>query len=91
MSSEPTDRPALATARPAPGRRDGSTHPRLRNVEGRGSGPALTPRLVEILARMVEAVLDAEDALATGGNIAGRRERVPRADPEPRQAKEAAS
>lgn len=62
-----------------------------RHLTGRGRGPALTPRLVEILARMAEAVLDAEDALATGGNIAGRRERVPPAVPEPRRTKEAAS
>ena len=62
-----------------------------RRLTGRGRGPTLTPRLVEILARMAEAVLDAEDALATGGNIAGRRERVPPASLEPRRAKEAAS
>ena len=70
-----------------------SRDPRRRSasVTGRGSGPTLTPRLVEILARMAEAALDAEDALATGGNIAGRRERVPPAGPEPRRAKEAAS
>jgi hypothetical protein len=60
-------------------------------VTGREGRPALTPRLVEIVARMVEATLDTEDGLATGGNIAGRRERVPPGGPEPRPAKEAAS
>ena len=62
-----------------------------RHLTGRGGGPTLTPHLVEILARMAEAALDAEDVLATGGNIAGRRGRVRSAVPEPRRAKEAAS
>ena len=56
----------------------------------------MTPRLAEILARMVEAALAAEDAVATGGNIAARRERVPNrpvapAGPKGHRAKEAAS
>ena len=44
----------------------------------------MTPRLAEILARMVEAVLEAEDSAAGRGNITGPRERVPagRGDPE---------
>jgi hypothetical protein len=56
----------------------------------------MTPRLAEILARMVEAVLAAEDAVAGRGNIAARRERV-RSQPvapagaKRRTAKEAAS
>jgi hypothetical protein len=62
----------------------------LRPIRGQ-AGLTLTPRLVEILARMAEAALYAEDGLATGGNIAGRRERVPLAGPEPRPATEAAS
>jgi hypothetical protein len=37
---------------------------------------AMTPRLAEILARMVEAVLAAEDAVAGGGNMADRRDPV---------------
>lgn len=57
---------------------------------------AMTPRLAEILARMVEAALAAEDAVASGGNIAARRERVPNrpvapAGPKGHTAKEAAS
>jgi hypothetical protein len=62
-----------------------------RSVTGCTSGPALTPRLVEILARMAEAALDAEDTLASGGNIAGRRERVPHIGPKTRRVTEAAS
>jgi len=39
----------------------------------------MTPRLAEILAAMVEAVLEAEDALrATRGKIPIRRPRAPR-------------
>jgi hypothetical protein len=39
----------------------------------------MTPRLAEILAAMVEAVLDAEDALrATRGTVTIRRPRAPR-------------
>jgi hypothetical protein len=39
----------------------------------------MTPRLAEILAAMVEAVLDAEDALrATRGTVAIRRSKAPR-------------
>lgn len=60
-------------------------------VLGRGRIPTLTPRLVEVFARMAEAALDAEGGLPTGANIAGRRERVPPAGPKPRRAKEAAS
>lgn len=53
----------------------------------RGGAPALTLRLVEILAAMVEAVLDAEDALcATRGKIPIRRPRAPR-DRRPAAAK----
>lgn len=37
----------------------------------------MTPRLAEILARMVEAVLAAEDSAADRGNITGPHERVP--------------
>ena len=53
----------------------------------RGGAPTLTPRLAEILAAMVEAVLDAEDALrATRGKIPTRRPRAPR-DRRPAAAK----
>lgn len=39
----------------------------------------MTPRLAEILVAMVEAVLDAEDALgATRGTVAIRRPKAPR-------------
>jgi hypothetical protein len=39
----------------------------------------MTPRLAEILAAMVEAVLDAEDAIrATRGTVAIRRPKAPR-------------
>lgn len=39
----------------------------------------ITPRLAEILAAMVDAVLDAEDApRATRGTVAVRRPRAPR-------------
>ena len=39
----------------------------------------MTPRLAEILAAMVDAVLDAEDAIrATRGTVAIRRPRAPR-------------
>ncbi|MFI5258793.1 MAG: hypothetical protein ACHQ01_04190 [Candidatus Limnocylindrales bacterium] len=34
----------------------------------------MTPRLAEIIARMVEAVLAAEDSAAGGGNISHPRE-----------------
>jgi hypothetical protein len=56
----------------------------------------MTPRLAEILARMVEAVLDAEDAVAGGGNMPSRRHpvlvrRVPSTGAKRRTAKEAAS
>jgi hypothetical protein len=56
--------------------------------------PALTPRLAEILARMVEAALAAEDAVAGGGSMPDRRERVPSrpiapAGPKRQTAKEA--
>jgi len=37
----------------------------------------MTPRLAEILARMVEAVLAAEDAVAGRGNIADYRDPAP--------------
>jgi len=48
--------------------------------EGAGVGAAaMTPRLAEILAAMVDAVLDAEDApRATRGTVAVRRPRAPR-------------
>jgi hypothetical protein len=47
----------------------------------------MTPRLAEILAAMVEAVLDAEDApRATRGTVAIRRPRTPR-DRRPAAAK----
>jgi hypothetical protein len=40
---------------------------------------AITPRLAEILARMVEAALDAEDAAGTTrGTVATRRSPAPR-------------
>jgi len=53
----------------------------------RGGAPTLTPRLVEIIAAMVEAVLDAEDALrATRGKVPTRRPRAPR-DRRPAAAK----
>jgi hypothetical protein len=56
----------------------------------------MTPRLAEILARMVEAVLDAEDAVAGGGNMPSRRDpvpvrRIPSTGAKRRTAKEAAS
>jgi hypothetical protein len=47
----------------------------------------LTPRLAEILAAMVEAIIDAEDARrATRGTVAIRRPRAPR-DRRPAAAK----
>ena len=57
---------------------------------------SMTPRLAEIIARMVEAVLDAEDAMAGGGNMPSRRDpvpvrRVPSTGAKRRTAKEAAS
>jgi hypothetical protein len=56
---------------------------RARPAEGGG----ITPRLAEILAAMVEAVLDAENALrATRGTIPTRRPRAPR-DRRPTTAK----
>jgi hypothetical protein len=56
----------------------------------------MTPRLAEILARMAEAALAAEDAVAGGGNMPDRRDRgprrpVPRTGPKRSAAKEAAS
>ena len=45
----------------------------------RGGAPALTPRLAEIIAAMVDAVLDAEDSRrAARGTVAIRRSRAPR-------------
>jgi len=46
---------------------------------------------VEILARMAEVALDAEAALASGGNIAGRRERVRSVDAAARRTGKVAS
>jgi hypothetical protein len=44
-----------------------------------GGAPALTPRLAEIIAAMVDAVLDAEDSRrAARGTVAIRRSRAPR-------------
>jgi hypothetical protein len=56
----------------------------------------MTPRLAEIIARMVEAVLDAEDGVAGGGNMPSRRElvparRIPSTGAKRRTAKEATS
>ena len=56
----------------------------------------MTPRLAEILARMVEAVLAAEDVVAGGGNMPDPRDRAPRRPAMPtgrkrHTAKEAAS
>jgi hypothetical protein len=46
---------------------------------GRGGAPALTQRLVEIIAAMVDAVLDAEDSRrAVRGTVAIRGSRAPR-------------
>ena len=48
---------------------------------GRGGAPALTPRLAEIIAAMVDAILDAENASrATRGTVAIRMSRAPRDD-----------
>jgi hypothetical protein len=46
---------------------------------GRGGAPVLTPRLAEIIAAMVDAVLDAEDSRrATRGTVAIRMSRASR-------------
>jgi hypothetical protein len=53
----------------------------------RGGAPVLTPRLAEIIAAMVDAVLDTEDSRrATRGKIPTRRPRAPR-DRRPAAAK----
>ena len=38
---------------------------------------ALSPGLIAVLARMTEAALDAEDALADGGNMRDHRDPAP--------------
>jgi hypothetical protein len=43
----------------------------------RAGKPALSPGLIGVLARMAEAALDAEDALAGGGNMPDRRDPTP--------------
>jgi hypothetical protein len=53
----------------------------------------LSPGLIAVLARMAEAALDAEDALAGGGNMPDQRDPVPggpaaTADPKGLTAKE---
>lgn len=76
----------LAAAPPRPTPQPPHTGPPGRRAD-RGGAPALTARLAEILAAMVEAVLDAEDALgATRGKIPTRRPRAPR-DRRPAAAK----
>jgi hypothetical protein len=77
---------AVATAPPRPTPQPPHTGPPRQRAD-RGGAPTLTPRLVEIIAAMVEAVLDAEDALcATRGKIPTRRPRAPR-DRRPAAAK----
>lgn len=45
---------------------------------GRVEGSALSPGLISVLARMAEAALDAEDALAGGGNMPDCRDPLAR-------------
>jgi len=52
------------------------SRPRWENVDGAGKS-GLSPGLISILARMAEAVLDAEDAVASGGNMPDRRDLPP--------------
>ena len=62
----------------------------------RAGRSALSPGLIAVLAAMVEAALETEDALADRGNMPDRRDPTPRepvaiADAKRRAAKEARS
>ena len=81
MLDGPDRSPAGALARPTLTLQ--SPHARIAERKAdRGGAPALTPRLIEIIAAMVDAVLDgdASDWNASGGNVMAPRSR--QRDPE---------
>lgn len=86
MRYGPGDNPAGCEALAEPTRSPTCTGPSGRLAK-RGGVPVLTPRLIAVLAAMVDAVLDAENSLsATRGTVATRRPRMLR-DRTPASAK----